>query len=233
MKQKENEVVIDSKVGNVTDDRAKDLVTLKGSYPFENSEYADWLVVVLKKEATGELILQEVPYSGYGIQLFLGDFTGNGQSEIMVRGDFGGTGNFGIAVIYTYENDQLKEIFSQDSYNKTFECKSEYIEGYKTQISCTNPEMFYTIDLSNKSSQYLDMIYTGDGKVKDNQSPTISGLNTAYPILPVYQDYYDLLIQQRIVGVVNADTIGAVQTIATLYEGIFKIINRALLIYQR
>ena len=85
---------------------SKDDVILIGISPYKGSSYVDEIEIVLNQE-NGNSMSIKFPYSGYDMQLFLGDFTGNNRSDIMVRGEFGGSGGFEIGVIYKYENGKF------------------------------------------------------------------------------------------------------------------------------
>lgn len=68
----------------------------------------------------------QLPYSGYNMKIFCGDFTNDDRDEIMVRGSFGGSGGFEIGVIYTFENNKIKEIFNQDDISKNNPCNAKF-----------------------------------------------------------------------------------------------------------
>lgn len=221
--------IIDTKVGNVTSAETKDKVVLMGRYPYQGSNYADNLQLIVQPEGTEKDIIIKIPYTGYAMQVFLGDFTGDGKDEVMVRGAFGGSGGYEIAVIYTYQEGKLAEIFNQDAFNMDYYCKAEYIENYKVDIVCGNKH--YTINIADRPKVYLDMVYTQEGKVKPYTEPIVSALNSAYPIKVIYNPSYSLLVQQRIIGVANADTLGAIQTMVDLKDGQPKIVSKDLLTF--
>lgn len=227
MSNPSDKTIIDVKQGNITAPYSEDKAVLVGVYPTNGSSYANNLELVLNLE-NSEPITIELPYSGYNMQLFIGDFTGDNKSEIMVRGGFGGSGGFEIGVIYKYENGKLVEIFNQDTFVNNNTCSSKFKPNYKAAVYCGKNK--YLIDLSSKKDDYLDYIYSPDGKLISSQSPYVDAPSAILPIKQVYNNYYELLIQQRIVGIANADTLGVIQTLGSLTDSKFKPIYKGLLL---
>lgn len=220
-------VIIDVNSGNITGEHSKDKATLVGVYPYKDIPYADNIELVLNPENEKPISIN-FPYSGYNMQIFVADFTGDNKSEIMVRGGFGGSGGFEIAVIYKYEDQKLIEIFNQDQVNQNNPCTAKYKDNYKVHVNCD--EKKYSIDISSRSKEYLEQIYTPKGTVKPGYEPYIDSPNAIYPIKQVYNDAYQLLIQQRIVGIANADTLGVIETLASLINSKFEVIYKGLLL---
>lgn len=226
---KREQQIIDSKVGNILGSTTQDKVVLVGNYPYKDSKYVENLEIIVQPEGGDETLTVKIPYGGYDMQLFIGDFTGDGQADIMVRGGFGGSGGYEIALVYTYKEGRITEIFNQDRFSNQYACQATYLEDYKVSINCGNKQ--YLINIEDNPKIYLDMVYTKDGKVKPYTEPIVSALNTAYPIKSIYNDYSNLLIQQRIIGVANADTLGAIQTLVQLKDGEVKLLSRNLLTF--
>ncbi|MGL6106270.1 hypothetical protein [Romboutsia sp.] len=227
MKNSTQKTIIDQKTSNITSQYSEDKVILLGEQPYEGSNYTQNMELILNIE-NRESISIKFPYDGYDMQLFLGDFNGNNKAEIMVRGSFGGSGGFEIAVIYKYENNQLIEIFSQSMFDKENNCRGSFKENYKVHIKCGDKK--YSIDISNRPKEYLDLIYNSDGSVKPEVTVYIDSPYAFYPVKQVYSHYYYLLIQQRIVGIVNADTLGVIETLANLLEDKYSQEYRGLLL---
>jgi len=222
-----NKTIIDTKTGNITDINSNDKVVLRGEYPFEGSNYADNIELVLNRENDTPITIKS-QYGGYKMQLFVGDFTGDNKSEIMLRGAFGGSGGFEIGVIYRYEDGQLIEIFDQNKFYEDNECTSKYKDNYKVSIDCGKNK--YLVDISNREKEYLDYIYSEDKKVNTVSTPYVDAPSGIYPIKQVYNDYYQLLIRQRVVGIANADTIAVVQTLIDLLDSKIDTLDKVVLI---
>ena len=136
--------------------------------------------------------------------------------------------NESAVIIYKYEDKKLIEIFNQDRVNQNNPCTAKYKDNYKVHVNCD--EKKYSIDISSRPKEYLEQIYTPEGTVKPDYEPYIDSPNAIYPIKQVYNDAYQLLIQQRIVGIANADTLGVIETLASLINSEFEVIYKGLLL---
>ena len=221
----DNKVVIDSISANIIDEHSQDKSILVGILPYKNSTYSENLELIIKPEV-GYPTKIKLPFSGYDMQLFCGDFTNDKKDEIMVRGSFGGSGGFEIGVIYKFENNQIKEIFNQDDISKNNPCSATFKDNYKVHISCG--EKKYSINLSSRPKNYLQLAYDENGKVLPGVVAYVDAPNSLFPIKDVDNSYYELLIQQRIVGVVNADTLGIIQTVCDFINGKFNVVTKGL-----
>ena len=218
--------VVDFANGNITSEHSKDDVVLIGVSPYKGSPYVDDIEIVLNQE-NGKSISTKFPYSGYNMQLFIADFTGDNRSDIMVRGGFGGSGGFEIGVIYKYENGKLIEIFNQNYFYENNMCKANYKENYKLNINCGKNK--YILNLSARPKEYLDLIYTPDGKIKPVYEPYVDAPSAILPIKQIYNSFYELIILQRVIGIVNSDTLASIQTLLSLENSKNNIIYKGLL----
>ena len=72
------------------------------------------------------------------------------------------------------------------------------------------------------------MAYDDEGKVLPGVEAYVDAPNALFPIKDVDNSYYELLIQQRIVGVVNADTLGIIQTLCNFLDNKFHVVTKGL-----
>ncbi|SFC99864.1 hypothetical protein [Clostridium uliginosum] len=220
-----NQIILDIKAGNVIEKYTNDKVILVGSHLEKDSPYVENVSIVINPHSGGATITTKIPYGGYYLELFLGDFNGDGKDEIMVRGEFGGTGGYAIAAIYDYKNGKLVEIFNPDMFSEKYKFTSKYLEGYKVLVDSVILKENYTFDISKRPKIYLDIVYDKNGQVKEFEEPTISAINGAYPIKLVFEKNYYLFIRQRVIGVSNADTIGYIESFANLLDNDIKVIE--------
>lgn len=243
-----NKLIIDAAYGSITNKYTEDKVILVGEFPDEKSNYANSLQLVINRENDLPLTI-DVPYSGYNMQLFVGDFTGDRLENIMIRGEYKNSCNniinenknvnrtrenkniinYEIGVIYKYENENLIEIFNLEIYRKNDSCFAKFKNNYRTSVTCNKKK--YLIDLSTRSKDYLEMIYDENKKLKLNLSPVLDNPSGIYPIKQAFNDYYELLIYQRIVGINRMDIIGTIETLLDLRENKLNIIYEGLLSY--
>ena len=221
----DNKVIVDSLSTNIVNKHSQDKVILVGIFPYENSSYSENLELVVNPEV-GYPVKIQLPYSGYDMQLFCGDFTNDGRDEIMVRGSFGGSGGYEIGVIYKFDNNKIKEIFNQNDITKNNSCTAKFKDNYKVHVNCG--EKKYSINLATRPKDYLELAYDSNGKVLPGVQANVDAPNALFPIKDVDNSYYELLIQQRIVGLVNADTLGIIQTICNFLNDKFTVITKGL-----
>lgn len=229
-------VIIDAAYGSITNKYADDKVILVGEFPDEKSNYANSLQLVINRENDLPLTMN-VPYNGYNMQLFVGDFTGDRIDNIMIRGecknshidrnDDNNLISYELGVIYKYENEKLIEIFNMEKYKSNNLPSAKFKNNYRTSVSCDKKK--YLIDLSTRSKEYLDEIYDENKKVKTNLRPILDNPSGIFPIKEVFNDCYNLLIYQRIVGVNNCDVIGTIETLINLNNNKINIIYEGLL----
>ena len=178
------------------------------------------------KPEVGYPVKIKLTNTGYDMQLFCGDFTNDKKDEIMVRGSFGGSGGYEIGVIYKLKNNQIKELFNQDDISKNNPCSASLKDNYKVNINCG--EKKYSINLATRPKDYLDLAYDKNGKVLAGVEAYVDAPNSLFPIKDVDNSYYELLIQQRIVAVVNADTLGIIQTLCNFLNDKFNVDTKGL-----
>lgn len=220
-----NQAIIDVKVGNILGQYTNDKVILVGHYLYEDSPYVENVDIVINPEESGTPITTKIPYTGYNLELFLGDFNGDQRDEIMVRGEYGGSGGYAIAAIYEYKDGHLVEIFNPDIFSEKYKFTAKYLESYKALVQSVTLKENYTFDISKIPEIYLNMIYDENGKAKGTYEPTISAINGAFPIKIVSEKNYYLFIRQRIVGVSNADTIGYIESFVNLFNNEIKVLQ--------
>lgn len=229
-------VIIDAAYGSITNKYADDKVILVGEFPDEKSNYANSLQLVIDRENDLPLTIN-VPYDGCNMQLFVGDFTGDRIDNIMIRGEYNNTLvdknghnnliNYELGVIYKYENEKLIEIFNMEKYKNNNLPYAKFKNNYRTSVYCNKKK--YLIDLSTRSKEYLNGIYDENKKVKTNLIPTVDNPSGIFPIKEVFNDCYNLLIYQKIVGINNSDVIGTIETLINLNYNKINIIYEGLL----
>lgn len=223
-------VILDVKSGHIKNKTSMDRVLLEGMYPFKAGEIANEVEINLYLEGSNEVIKKEIPYNGYDMQLFLGDFLGDGRDCILVKGRFQGSGGIAILLLYKYDNGEIKEITNQWEISNRNKTAVKYLANYKVEISYGEQEK-YDIDLSFKNKTYLNLIYDEKGNIKVKVNSEISDINNYYEIKEWNNNKYDFLIRQNIIGIVLVDIIGIIQSrVVFNNDGSFIIVNRELVL---
>jgi hypothetical protein len=222
--------ILDVKIGNIISEYSKDKIVIFGLYNSSNDAYPKQLELLLSPEDDKiEPMATIVPYTGSNIQLFIADFTGDNKSEIMVRGILEGTRNYEMGLIYKYIDNKLIEIFDQEKFCDRNVCIASYFDNYKVYINYDTNK--YSIDLASKPQVYLDQIYSPSGIVNIINTPTVDNPSSIYPIKQVDNSYYNLMIQQKVIGLSESDILGVIQTLVKLKVPKCENIYKGLLVF--
>lgn len=213
-----NIFILDMKQGDVSEDGIVDIVYLYGNKPEgPSANFADNITLVIEDGLSKQRTTVNLEFNaGYNARLFLGDFDKDHISDILVSIDTGGSGGYGIFYIYSFKNNIVRKMFDFDQYNKEYKFNVNYEDFYKVSVSSPQLDVLFTIDISNKGSEYLSQYYDDNGKLKKPIKGEVLALGALYPIVTNQKNLsYDSLALQRIIGTSNADTLGYVENILT------------------
>lgn len=206
--------ILDSAQGDVNGDGRQETVYLIGNKPTQGSPYVENIIIAIYNQLNqplAEISLEN--NSGYQPSLFLGDFTGDGIDDILVNIDTGGSGGYVFSYIYSFVNNQPKQLFDSDTFNDKNDFIVNYLDYYKIEIVTPSLNKKYVLDLSNKDREYLSNIYDQNGILKNPLKGEVLPLGALYPIDMDKNKIYETNTLQRIIGLYNADTLGYVETI--------------------
>ena len=223
-------IVLSTKYGDVNGDSKLEKVTLIG-YPLdEGGEFISKLDLVIEGENLKERF--RIDEEGYGFKLSLMNTTNNNIDKILITGNYGGSGGYIIANLYKYKDNKIKLIFSNKTFGEKYTYEASFLPDYKAVVISNETKKKYTIDIKDKDKEYLDLIYDKDGNILPYEKPEVSSMNAIYPIQLSFNDYYSFLVYQRIIGVVNADTLGWIQTTIDIDDdGNIKTIYQYIMLY--
>ena len=204
---------MDWRTGDVNGDGVADTVYLYGQVDGAPGIFADHIILVIQDGRTFKSTTVHFKNNaGYNARLFLGDFNKNSVPDIMVSIDTGGSGGYGIFYIYSFKNNRLHELFDVDDYNDKHIFQAHYEDFYKVLVESPQLNASFIIDISNREPDYLAQYYDEHGLLKQPVQGGVLALGALYPIVTTNKNnYYDLLASQRIIGTVNADTLGVVE----------------------
>ena len=216
-------MLLDWKIADVNGDGILDNVYLYGEVDGPPGTYADNITIVIQDGRSSKKT--SVPLkntAGYNARLFLGDFNKDNIADIMVSADTGGSGGYGIFYIYSFKNNVLQELFDVDQYNEKYSFQVNYADFYKVRVESPELNVLFTIDISNKGSDYLSQFYNSNGVLKEPFEGGALAIGALNPIITDNNSYnYDILAFQRIIGTVNADTLGYVENLLTWEDNQF------------
>ncbi|MCM3719493.1 VCBS repeat-containing protein [Fictibacillus phosphorivorans] len=196
--------------GDVTGDKVPDNVYLTGTKT-PDSPFIQHITLVVQDGRTGRH--QSVNLSenaGYDPTLFLGDFTGDGADDILIRIQSGGSGAFTFDYVYSFVNNNPQLLFDFQTYNDRFQYDVNYQDNYKVKVVSKSNQLTYLIDISLRDPEYLNEIYEANGKLISPIEGFVNPLSGLYPVDFDSNGVYELLAYQKVAGRYNADALGYV-----------------------
>ncbi|NEU04489.1 MULTISPECIES: hypothetical protein [Clostridium] len=224
-----NKNIISVKNGYVTGKSEGDLVLLMGCPFEEDSNYYESVDVVIQQKRMSEETMH-LNIKGCDLDLDLINVTESDKQEIMIRGVLGGEVAHLIAYVYKYEDGTLTEIFNYNSFYEKYEFQARYLDNYNIEIFCEETKKKFVLNISDSNDEYLNLIYSRNGKALGNNAPYISAINAIYPVKQVGKNYNSLLIQQIMIEPSNEHMLGIIETLLDIDEyGKMKVIYQSIM----
>lgn len=220
-----NYEVLDFKKEDVTGDGFSDYVYLLGKGVKDSPNFKKDIIVFVEDGRNKRVYYMDMKSnSGYEPNLFLGDFTGDGINDILVSIASGGSGGFYFYYIFSFRNGDFVKIFDYEDFSQNQKYNAIYRDNYRVEVISEDGKERYSIDISNRSREYLDQFYDKNGKLKKPTKGDVSNLNTLFPIYPTFglKGKFGLLTLQRITGTYSADGLGYLQTYVNYEDNVFK-----------
>lgn len=205
--------VIQVRHGDVTGDQVANLVYLTAVQTADSPFLQEINLVVQDRRAADAFRIALPENSGYNPTVFLGDFTGNKVKDILVVIDTGGSGGTIYAYVFSFINGRFYTIFDGALFNQKMKYTVRYENHYKAEVTSSQPNKRYVLDLTTKGADYLAEIYNTDGTLKQPIEGWVSPLSGLYPIDFDRNGVYELNAWQSIAGRYNADRLGYVQNV--------------------
>lgn len=194
--------------GDVTGDKIPDNVYLTGTKT-PDSPFIQNITLVVQDGRSGAYKTVDLSENaGYNPTLFLGDFTGNGVDDILIRIDSGGSGAFTYDYVYSFLNNNPQLIFDFNAYNEQFQYEVNFQDNYKVKVVSKINNLTYLIDISLRDPEYLSEIYDANGKLKSPIEGFVNPVSGLYPVDFDSNGVYELTAYQKIAGRYNADALG-------------------------
>lgn len=217
--------------GDVTGDGIPDNVYLTGTKE-PDSPFIQRITLIVQDGRTGRITkIQLSENAGYNPRLFLGDFTGDGVNDILISIDSGGSGAIMYHYIYSFINNVPKLMFDFNVYNDQYQYEVTYEDNYKVEVISNENKEKYIIDISYKEKEYLNEIYSVDGKLKSQISGFVNPLSGLYPVDFDANVVYELLAYQKVAGRYNADSLGYVLNSLRWEKNTFNLYNQNIAIF--
>lgn len=217
--------------GDVTGDRVLDNVYLKGKKE-TNSPFIQDITLVVRDGRTKKTT--EVPLNqnaGYNPTLFLGDFSKNGISDILIIIQSGGSGAFTYDYVYSFVNNMPRLMFDSNTYREETQYSIIYKDNYLVEVTSKQNNAKYFISLAYKDEEYLNEIYNSDGTLKEPIEGFVNPISSLFPVDVDSNNTYELLAFQKIAGRYNADALGYIQNFLRWDINRFTLFNQYIGIY--
>lgn len=206
------EVIVSNAYGDVNGDGILDYVFLtavKSQDP--TSPYVEDITLNIQDGRTNNVYsvpLDEHGNAGYQPTVFLGDFTGDGVTDMLISIDSGGSGAITFNYIYTFVHNQPRKLFDFNQYNKQNQYKVTYLDQYKVRVKSTETDNSFLITIQNRSADYLSQIYHEDGTLKEPTYGMADGISGFYPVDMDRDGIYEVQAFQQMSGLYHADSFG-------------------------
>lgn len=214
--------IIDSAVADITGDGVVDNLYLIGHKEKKSDRFADKMSLMVRDGATNNVKTMDLnKFSGYEGTIFVGDFTGDKVSDVMISAPTGGSGGIVEHLIVNYNLPEPKIIFDQKN-NEGAKFTGNFVDDYKAQLINENTGRSIFLDLENKKDFYIQSaVYDESGKLLKEVKPISYPFTILEPI--VVNNVYELKGIQRIMGAYGADGIGNIYSRWRYEDGQWKI----------
>ncbi|MDR7319025.1 hypothetical protein [Brevibacillus nitrificans] len=192
---------------DVTGDGRPDLVTLLGKRFAADSPYYEKLKVMVQDPVARKVSFFYTTYGGYQPEMSFCDFTGNKTKQIWIQAPTGGSGGTSDFYLFSDKDNTPAVLPVPQSLTIT----GAFQDGYKVPITIKETNQTTVLDLSDRKDIYEENGVYKNGKLVQ---PTEVMPNTFSVLKPVEvrDGTCELLGEQRVSGVANADTIAYVQS---------------------
>jgi hypothetical protein len=206
--------ILDFKKGDVNGDGFPQNVYLIGKKSSPDDFFSDNIALLIQNLNTNTYM--KIPLrnaSGYNAELYLGHFTTLDKLDILVSIDTGGSGRYISSYLYTLEQKKPVLLFDSNTFDNNSIYDATFIDKFKVTIRSRQDNSNFLIDVSTNSEIYIDAgIYDKNGTLLKSTEGGVLGLGALWPLQENYDDLTSLLALQRIIGINNADNLGAVHT---------------------
>ena len=211
---------------DVTGDQTEDVVLLVGQTQPDNPAFYAQLNVLVRDGRTGRYAALprkqiENYLSGYQPAMFLGDFSGDKLSDVLVTVATGGSGGTSNHLLASWKNNDPHVLFGEQE-NQGLRIKGRFRDGFQAELYSAVLDKTFIVDVSGYKQQFIEAgIYDQNGKYI-YERPQNGGPNT-YDIfsdpfsslVPVDQDNdgtYELVGKQSVWGPIHVFTFTTVQS---------------------
>jgi len=223
--------IITGEMADVTGDGIPDKIFLTGNKEMD-SPYIRNISLVLIDGRTNELSMYTLPENaGYDPTLWIGPITGKQKNDVLITIQSGGSGAIVFAYVFSFINGSMKKVFDSIQFHEAQKYGVNYTNDYKVVITSSSPRKRYILDIQTKGKEYLNEIYTPDGRLKTPISGWVDPISGIYPIDYTGNGTYALLTREQIAGRYHADGLGTVENLLAWNGSRFENVRQSVAIY--
>jgi len=128
--------VFDFQQVDINGDSVIDTIYLVGDTPYGDESSFVKNISILIQDGKTNAVYQINPKenAGYNPTLFIGDFTGDNENEILLSIDSGGSGGYAFYYIYSTLNNVSTVLFDYEIYNQEYTYKVTYQDNYQVAV---------------------------------------------------------------------------------------------------
>lgn len=232
LNDKDKVYVLQTKRADINGDGFDETLILTGKKTYGEEGFIEDITLTVKNEKTGVNIVVKPKYNGgYSPNLFIARFENDKVPQVLLSINSGGSGGFYFNYIYSFKNNITKLLFDPDKFNESSIYDAVYQDYYKVKVSSKDGALQGLIDLTTiRDKEYLSNLYNPDGTLKKPVSGGVLGPGSLSPLSLDGSDIFKLLTNQRIIGLYNADTLGAIESILELTKDGFNTIVTRLVV---
>lgn len=232
MESKDKIYILQTKHADVNGDGFDETLILTGKKPYGENGFIEDITLTVKNEKTSvNIVVKPKDNAGYSPNLFIGKFSDDKIPQVLLTINSGGSGGFYFNYIYSFKNNITRLLFDSDTFNEYSIYNAVYQDYYKVKVTSKDGTLQGLIDLiAIRDKEYLSNLYNPDGTLKKPVEGSVLGLGALSPLSLDGSDFFKLLTNQRIIGLYNADTLGAVESILELTKDGFNIIVTRLVV---
>ena len=177
----------------------------------------DDISIVIELEKSNERQYYTLPISrGMGGSLHVEDFNHDRKKDIGVYVQTGGTGNQINYWIFFNQGDCFYLGFDSKSFESKMKFTVTYQPNYEVEVLHVPTNQSHKINLENRADSYLEAIYLPTGELKAPLKGVVAPVHDSDPIeSKIYNNGYDLILVQRVLGRSHNDTLGYIQSYLT------------------
>ena len=214
--------LLDSATGDVTGDGISDLVLLVGIKE-EAADLYSWTSWLLIRNGATKASWTSSPgaMSGcYDGGIFLGDFDGDGVSDVLTTLPQGGSGGLVSASVLSFAGGRETVLADQARLSAGPELDLRFAEGFKVRAANAELGCAADLDVSASSDEYLRTgLYDSQGRLLRAAAGAADPYSLIEPLDLDGDGAYELVGHQKLWGLYRADTVGYARSVWSWTRG--------------